>query len=488
VQQTGRDRIVSLHFAGGRRMVFEILGKFANILVLDPDGGIEHCLRKDSRRPVEPGVVYQPAGLAGKTPPDTEEAAGIMRGILSGPRDNGGNGAGGEFVRAICRRIAGISPVVAREIVHRATVESLPPDEALGSIRREIEAGSGGFIFRDPDGGIEVATPIRMHHLLESHGVEVTPTFAEALQAWYEEAETDWERERLREGLLARLRERRKRLRRDLAAAERDRKEGEGEEELRRKAEMILAQPHRVQKGMEEATLENLYEPEGPSFTVSLDPHLDPRRNAERYFSRAAKARRKRERSGERIDELSRLLHDLDRLMESGEQARSIDELGDLRGPINELADEPPAGRGQPGKKKEAADPVRRIARVFTAPSGHVIYVARGGREGDELLRRFAKGSDLWLHTRDVPGSHVVVRKESKDETIPEETLLDAAHLAAHFSKAREEKIVPLHLTDVKHLRRPREGKPGKVIIGKERTFTVRIDEERLRRLLGKRL
>jgi predicted ribosome quality control (RQC) complex YloA/Tae2 family protein len=487
VQQTGRDRIVTLEIAGGRRIVFEILGKFANLLVLSPGGVIDHCLRKDSRRPVAPGAVYEAPDLAGKLPPDTEQTIEALRQVFAEFEGAGGSPQSDETVREICRRIAGLSPLVAREIAHRVSVGFLPPGEAFESIRREIEDGSGAFVFRDSSGAIECATPVLMQHLTGSHKTVEIPTFIEALEQWYGKTAEDLDRERLREGFLARLRERRKRVRRDLAAAKRDRKEGEGEDELRKAAEMILAQPHRVKKGMEEVTLENLYEPDGPPLTVSLDPLLDPRQNAERYFSRAAKARRKREQSRERVEELAGLLEQLEELIGEAETAASFEDLQGMDDRVRKAAGEREKVRGKRGRKQEAADPVRRVARVFAVPSGPTIWVARGGREGDELLRRFAKGSDLWLHTRDVPGSHVVVRKRSKDEPVPEEALLDAAHLAAHFSKAKGEKIVPLHLTEVKHLRRPREGKPGKVIIGKERTFTVRIEEERLRRLLGKR-
>ena len=108
------------------------------------------------------------------------------------------------------------------------------------------------------------------------------------------------------------------------------------------------------------------------------------------------------------------------------EEAGTGERLEELRASVQEVAGGSSQGRARAGKEKKADDPVRRIARVFSVPSGHTIWVARGGREGDELLRRFAKGSDLWLHTRDVPGSHVVLRKEAKDETVPEKTLLDA--------------------------------------------------------------
>jgi len=489
VEQAGRDRVIILEMTDGRRIVFEILGQFANLIGVGAGGEVEHCLRKEARRPVEPGVVYTPPGRGGKLAPDSPEADAFLDKVAAGSRAGEQVEVSDMSVREICSKIAGVSPLLAREILHRAAADGVRGAESLRSIRGEIEHQDGrGFAFRDAGGTIACASPVRMRHLETTHSVEEYSTFLDSLRCWYEEADSLLGREHIRGRLLAPLREERKRVWRDMAAAERDRKEGEREEELRLAAEMLLAQPHRARKGMREVELENLYDPEKSPLTVVLDPLLDPRQNAARYFDRAGKARRKREQSRQRREELSARLETLDAMISRVEEAEDVSELEDLRTGVEDAAGRPAGIEGKSKKKGREKDPVAGIARVYRTGGGYTIYVARGAREGDELLRRVAKGSDLWLHTRDVPGSHVVIRGPSGEAGVPQETLLDAAHLAAHFSKARGEKVVPLHMTEVKHLRRPRGGKPGKVIIGKERTFTLRVEEERLSCLLGKKM
>ena len=136
---------------------------------------------------------------------------------------------------------------------------------------------------------------------------------------------------------------------------------------------------------------------------------------------------------------------------------------------------------------------VRVSEAVTLAPTdlneveGFVRVLGKGSKESDELLRRFAKGHDIWIHTKDVPGSHVIIHPGSKNASVSQNSILDGAHLAAYYSKARDEKVVPLYMTEVKNLRHPRKSKPGKVIVGNDRGFAVRIEDTRLESLLGGR-
>jgi len=121
----------------------------------------------------------------------------------------------------------------------------------------------------------------------------------------------------------------------------------------------------------------------------------------------------------------------------------------------------------------------------FRSQAGVAILVGRGAERNDELTFQVARGADLWLHTRDVAGAHVVVVLDGKP--VDEQTLLDAATLAAHHSQARDERQVDVGYTLRKHVRRPPKARPGQVTTSALKTLRVRVEPERLQRLLASR-
>jgi predicted ribosome quality control (RQC) complex YloA/Tae2 family protein len=134
-----------------------------------------------------------------------------------------------------------------------------------------------------------------------------------------------------------------------------------------------------------------------------------------------------------------------------------------------------------------AARPVqarRKAYRTFRASTGARILVGRGGADNDELTLHVARPHDLWLHARGHPGAHVVVRLD-KGHSCPPEVLVDAAHLAAHFSDARGELVVEVEHTDRRFVRKPRGSAPGLVVVQREKVLTLRLDPSRLAALVA---
>ncbi|MDE7382999.1 MAG: NFACT RNA binding domain-containing protein, partial [Treponemataceae bacterium] len=110
---------------------------------------------------------------------------------------------------------------------------------------------------------------------------------------------------------------------------------------------------------------------------------------------------------------------------------------------------------------------------------GWYILVGRDANENDELLRHYAKGNDLWLHTRDFPGGYVVI-KNRQGKSVPLEILLYAANLAVYYSKARNAGKVDLYYTSVKHLRRAKNAPKGTVLPTNEKNLCITPDKKRL--------
>jgi len=140
---------------------------------------------------------------------------------------------------------------------------------------------------------------------------------------------------------------------------------------------------------------------------------------------------------------------------------------------------------GAPVARGRARAAERLPYREYQSATGDAIWVGRGGADNDALTFRHARGNDLWLHCRDAPGAHVVVPLRSS-APVREETFLDAATLAAHFSKLADEEQVDVLYTNAKHVRRPRGAPPGRVFCADARTARVRMEPARLQRLLAR--
>ncbi len=247
-----------------------------------------------------------------------------------------------------------------------------------------------------------------------------------------------------------------------------DLRRAEGADALRQKGDLLLAHLPELKKGMRSVTLPDDFG-DGAPVEIALDPARAPRHNAERLYKEAKRLGRARATIAGRLDavraELARL--EAERAALAALPAAAL------------LAEERPAARGRAAAKDARALPYKR----YVSARGTPIYVGRGAKKNDELTWKIARGSDLWLHARDVPGAHVVVPLDGRNAVDPE-TLIDAATLAAHHSSARGEAQVDIGYALRKHLRKPRGGPPGAVLVAHEKTVRVRMEPERLARLL----
>ena len=229
-----------------------------------------------------------------------------------------------------------------------------------------------------------------------------------------------------------------------------------------------MANLHRMKQG--ERWLETQdYTNDNTPITIELNPALSPGANAEHRYDRAKRSRRRQEALAEEAKNLEGRLSDTRTRLDELDDA----DLDDLRTLVEQSAaaacakSEP--GALTPGLQFSSGD--------FT------ILIGRNARENDLLLRRHVRGNDLWLHTRDYPGGYVFVRAQ-RGKTVPLEVLLDAGNLAVHFSKAKANGRAELYYTQVKHLRRVKNGPPGLVLPTFEKNLSVVVDQIRLDRLV----
>lgn len=238
--------------------------------------------------------------------------------------------------------------------------------------------------------------------------------------------------------------------------------------------DMVLAEAWRIPKGSTHVDMEDWRNP-GRSIRIPLDPKLDGVANANQMYQRFQKDRdalawleddlRLRKKEQDDLGELeSRMDADL-----------PLPELGKLLDQLESLAD-----RGS----KDAGPPDQELPGARFQVHGHLVMVGRNARESDSLLRRYVRGNDIWLHVRDFAGGYVFIRT-LRGKSVPPDVLVDAAHLAAWYSKGKEESELDLYWTQVKYLRRAKDGPTGLVIPTQERNLHLRVEPERLRLLLG---
>lgn len=314
------------------------------------------------------------------------------------------------------------------------------------------------------------------------------PESLEALQAQgplllaqQAEASVDDERSRLSQLLKSAY----KRLQRRLVALDEDMARVTQAQNLRARAGLLLANKHTVARGQTTISLVDYgVDPPAP-LEITLDPARTLTEQIEAWFKQAKRFERGAELAAARAQATQQEIaaiealrvqltaaQDNDVLAEVAERARALGIAGVTR------ALEASASRGA------GAKPQRKPYREFRGWKDRAILVGKQAQDNDALTREHARPQDLWMHARGHAGAHVVVPLQ-RDEACPEELLVDAAHLAVHFSAARAEPIVEVSYTAKRYVRKPRGAAPGKVTLEREKVIAVHVEPERIKRILA---
>lgn len=235
-------------------------------------------------------------------------------------------------------------------------------------------------------------------------------------------------------------------------------------EEARKAADILSASIHLVSKGMSRIELPDW---DGNIMAISLDPALSPNENLEKLYQRYRKDKKTYQMALEEAEETRKVIRDTE------EKYNALIEEGNMQKISRENAKE---------DRSRIQQDTRPGIRVNV--SGWDIIIGRSAKENDEILRRDAKGMDIWMHTRDYSGAYVII-KAKRDKTVPLPVLLDAASLAIHYSKAKKNGKADLYYTYVKFLRRAKDGPKGLVIPTQEKNLSAALDEKRVKEILS---
>ncbi len=504
VRQVGRERIAHLEVGAmdelGNPVTYtlaaELMGKHSNLLLLAPGNRIIDAARRvteevNAYREVLPGLAYQPPPPTGKLDPARVEGADLA------DRRAGGAGGTGPAWQLVLDTVDGLGPLVAKEVAHLAGLsQTRTPDltdadlAALGATVRGLYArvDTGSFqpaVLLDAAGGLKDFASLPITHW--PWGQEAEPDLCRALDRFFSAREAE-ERYRQRRGELTRtLAAELARTRRKVEVQEQELAENEGAELLRLQGELLMANLWRIEKGAQSISVQDWNDPELREVTVALDPTRSGAENAQACFRRYQKARAGRTAIQTHLDLSRTELTYLEQVQETLAEARSLPDLEEIRRELEEegyLARREPRHhpRGKTGARAErTADRGGRTPPqpplTLHSADGLEIWVGRNNRQNDSLTTRLAAPTDLWLHAKEIPGAHVILRLPPGTEP-PPQSLMEAAVLAAWFSRARGSSTVPVDYTLRKHVRKPNGARPGMVIYEHQRTVYVTPDPQ----------
>ncbi len=482
VRQVGGDRIlhIDMEIIGEmgdreqRRLVLEIMGKHSNLMLLGGDGRIlesaHHVNAEMSRvRQVMPGLAYAPPPAQDRLDPAEVTGEALLARI---------GGAGGSFARALAGAVRGLSAVSAREIALRAGAPGEePPEDPEGACARAAE-----LLRRLP----EMVSP-RVEYTGDGEAAEVYPfpylsgdlsrqkefpTLSRALEAYYGTRDRQ-DRLRQRSASMVRLlKTQLERCGKKLALQEQELAGAARMEEYRICGEVLNANLYSLRKGQAEVTLPNWYDPAGGTVTIPLDPRLTPSQNAQKYFRKYQKARSARQAASEQREKTLQEMEYLEGMLLDVDKCVGESELEEIRGELVRTG----YMKRSTNRRQQRSLPQSRPYRYLSA-DGVEILVGKNAVQNDRLT--LGAGPDqMWLHAKDMPGSHVIIRAEGE---IPPETLKQAAMLAAWYSRGRRSSMVPVDYTRRKYVRKPSGAAPGKVIYTHHRTAYMTVEEAEIR-------
>jgi predicted ribosome quality control (RQC) complex YloA/Tae2 family protein len=343
---------------------------------------------------------------------------------------------------------------------------------------RVIRAAGGRVVVTD---GAPPATSTNLEALSDAERSELEALGRQVAEAVAAES-IDLHRadvQRLFDRAMQKITRRREAIRGDLAKIEQA-------DRIAEQAQWLVAAAARAPRGATSLTVTDWSTGEAVEKVFPLDPSKSAKEQVEAMFKRAKRLRLGARVAAERLAQTEAQLAAIEAAKDAVELAEALPAIDAAlqnakRAAPRDITLPGHLSSGGPAKPKKAAG--RTPYRAFFARSGRRLMVGKGATDNDELTLHFARPHDLWLHAKDRTGGHVIVPLD-RGQTCSAEDLVDAAHLAAHFSEARDEKVVDVQYTDRRYLRKPKGSPAGFVVVDREKVLVLRVEAELLRGLL----
>lgn len=480
------ERIIKLVFDGmnefgdpcEKYLIAELMGRHSNIILVDESEKIIDSIKHidfsvSSVRQVLPGLAY--------TLPPSQEKKNPMIAALSEIVEILNSQANGEKCeKAILSSFSGVSPLTARELVYRAFKTSDIYMEDLDYSRildlsaccfeafREIKDKKFlpcYLVRNDTEQPFEFSAISIAQY--EDGAKEVKcETMSSAVETFYRERDLKERLTRKSARITKIVSNNIDRCAKKLIAQTEELADTENMEKYRRYAELITANLYALTENSDRAVVVDYYDEEMPEITIALDKRVSPAVNAQRYFKKYTKAKNAEEELKKQIELARAELDYLESVEEELGKAKNEEDLSEI---ADELFEQGYIKRQKNDRKKKK---VVSSPMEFVSPDGFRVLVGKNNKQNDLLTMKLAKNSDLWFHTKDIHGSHVILCYEYGRE-FSDEAITYAATLAAKYSKASESSQVPVDYTLVKYVKKPSGAAPGKVIYTNQTTVYI---------------
>jgi predicted ribosome quality control (RQC) complex YloA/Tae2 family protein len=472
VYQVENDRMIIFEIKGRneigdvsyKQLIIEIMGRHSNIVLVDKTRNIildsvKHVsFAVNSHRAILPGQTYIYPPEQNKQNPFMVDTDEILRRI---------DFNSGKLDKQIVEHFAGTSPLFAKEVIfqsgiaNRATI----PTAFLELIER-IKSGELVPSIMSTDNK-EVFYLFPLQHIKGE--VKTFSTLSEMLDRFYfGKAERDRVKQQGNDIERLIINEKEKNEKK-IEKLESTLREAEKADQLQRFGELLTANLYAAKKGMKEIEVIDYYDEMGGTVAIALDPRKTPSENAQKYFSKYQKAKNSVSIVIEQIEKAREEVLYFENLLQQVQSASPKD--------IQEIREELVEGGYIRDRQKRNAKKISNAKPIldhYLSSDGTEMIVGKNNKQNDYLTNKLAARDEIWLHTKDIPGSHVVIRSKEPSEA----TVHEAAKLAAYFSKARNSSSVPVDYTKVRYVKKPSGAKPGFVIYDNQQTVYVTPEEE----------
>jgi predicted ribosome quality control (RQC) complex YloA/Tae2 family protein len=469
IEQEGLERIIDISVNHKNRtyhMIAEMFGKQGNFILTDEKGTILGSVPLSYKKErLLTGKNYESPPLE-KSDSFSLEEEEFQKHLGTGIEDETG--------KNLIRHYRGISPLIAREIEYRAKNKGMGKsrETALFEAFTEVvnvakEETFSPFLYEKNDQELSLLSSFPLKHL-EAWDQTGFDTMNSAAESYYHDMMNASHFLRLKEALIKKVNNEIKRESKTGELLKSEMKKYEEWNRFRLYGEMILAGLSSVKKGMDSVTLMNHYSADREPVNIPLDSSKSPTDNAERYFKKFKKA-------GRGITIIKERLKTIDKKIKTLEvTAKETGEATDLLSleKISLKLQEKGIVKGTE-KTKEKRGNKRLPYRRFVTGDGWSIFVGKDARGNDHLTSIVGKENDLWLHAQGVSGSHVLIKKKKRGESIPSQIVSKGAKLAAYYSRARASSKLPVVYTEVKHVKRMKGRRPGAVTLSTYKTIIV---------------
>ncbi len=487
ITQVGFERIIKITVESydelgdytEKSLYVEIMGRHSNIILVNNEGRIIDSIKRidesmSSVREILPGGLYE-------LPPVQSKTA-----LLDWETENDIEFLGTQKVdKAIISQIAGISPLTAREMVYSVFGTTDVLSDAVNinryaMLKLEINklksrTENNDFtpcMIEDTQTGKLVefsAIPIEQYEILAK--VVKYDSMSELVDEFYYKRDVA---ERMRQktaDLVKVLNNHAERIAKKMSILRATLSDAEKMDTYREYADLITANIYRIQEGHKSVELENYFDENMGTVKITLDPSLSPSQNAQKYYKKYNKSKTALKEAQKQLEQSAEELEYIESTLAMVETADRLEDVSAIR---RELASQGYIKKSTNAQRKQKAEQSKPMH--FVSSDGFDIYVGRNNTQNDYLTLKLANSSDLWFHTKDIHGSHTVI-KLGLDKDVPKQTILEAAALAAYYSKARESSQVPVDYTTIKNVKKPNGAKPGMVIYEHYNTVYVKPEQ-----------